>query len=44
MQRVDDTPKSVLRYIAIWQTRIAIHIVIHLVPLFLSITAPSSVL
>ena len=30
--------------IAIWKTRVAIHIAIHLVSLFLSITAPSSVL
>ena len=30
--------------IAIWKTRIAIHIAIYLVSLFLSITAPSSVL
>ena len=36
----NDTPISVLRYIAIWKT----HIAIHLVSLFLSITAPSSVL
>ena len=37
-------PKSVLRHIVIWKTRIAIHIAKHLVSLVLSITAPSSVL
>ena len=33
----NDMPKSVLQYIAIWKTHIAIYIAIHLVSVFLSI-------